>query len=227
MGGSWDRARQIAHAVAGQAPKPEIAANSAASRGDRARAAPVFAENEATDRCSADHRHADRPLAEMGEKKALDHPAILSASVLLQAPDVAHVSVEIRQLLSDDGVAIPILQQHAGGSEYLQKMTQRCLQLMTGPADWKGAGARWQVLGEKAQDGALADRFQVVPLPFRPKAEVCNAAHIDPPDARRISPKLQVLPVLQNVGPKNTGLQPSAGPWLNDALSLHADLLPS
>ena len=82
MGGSWDRGRQIAHAVAGQAPKTEIAANSAASRGDRARAAPVFAENEATDGCSADHRHADRPLAEMGEKKALDHPAILSASVL-------------------------------------------------------------------------------------------------------------------------------------------------
>src|ERR1700677_148768 len=227
MGGPWDRGRQIAHAVAGQAAETEITANGAAGRGDRARAAPLVAKNEAPDGCSADRRHGDRPLAEMREKKSPDHPATLSAGVLRQAPDIAPVGVEARQLLPHDGAAIRILPRHAGGLEYLQKVAQRRLQFMPRPTDWIGAGAPRQVLREKAHDGALPDRFQVVPFLCHPMAEVRDAAHIDELGARRISPTLQVFPVLRNVGPKNAGLRPRAGPWLNDDLSAHADLLPS
>jgi len=137
------------------------------------------------------------------------------------------VGVEAHQLLSDDGAAIRILPRHAVGLEYLQKVAQRSLQFMARTTDRIGAGARRQVLREKAHDGALPDRFQVVPFLCQPMAEVLYAAHIDAPGARRISPTLQVLPVLRNVGPKNAGLRPRAGPWLNDDLSSHADLLPS
>src|SRR5271166_2783784 len=227
MGRPGDRGRQIPHAVAGHVAKTEIAGNGAAGRGDRARAALLVAENEAPDGCSADRRHGDRPLAEMRKKKFPDHPATLSAGVLRQAPDVAHVGVEAHQLLSDDGAAIRILPRHAVGLEYLQKVAQRRLQFMARPTDRIGAGARRQVLREKAHDGALPDRFQVVPFLCQPMAEVRYAAHIDSPGARRISPTLQVLPVLRNVGPKNAGLRPKAGRWLNDNLSSHADLLPT
>jgi hypothetical protein len=57
-------------------------------------------------------------------------------------------------------------------------------------------------------------------------SEVSDAAQIDALGARRVSPTPQALLVLRNVGLKIAALQPSAGLWPNDDLSLHADLLP-
>ena len=135
-----------------------------AGRGDERGLRPCSPRMKRRMDAALDRRHGDRPLAEMLEKKFPDHSATLPTGVLRQTPDVAHVGIEARQLLFDDGIADRILQRHAAGFEYLQKMAQRRLQLMAKPTDRIGAGTRRQVFREKAHNGALADRFQVIPL---------------------------------------------------------------
>ena len=194
---------------------------------DSGGASPLFAKDETADGCGLDCRHGDGPLAEMLDKKLPDHSATPPTGALRQTPDVAHMGIEARQLPFDSGIAGRILQRHAAGFEYLQKMAQRRLQLVVKTADRVGAGTRRQVFREKTHNDALADRFQVIPLLAQPMGEVRDAAQIGALSVRRISPSLQLFRVVRNVGPKNTALQPGAGLWLNDNHVLHADLLPS
>ena len=76
----------------------------------------------------------------MLDKKLPDHSATPPTGALRQTPDVAHMGIEARQLPFHRGIAGRILQPHAAGFEYLQKMTQRRLELMAKAADRVGAG---------------------------------------------------------------------------------------
>jgi len=55
----------------------------------------------------------------MLDKKSPDHSATLPTRVVRQSPDVAHVGIEVRQLLFDGGYAGRILQYHAASLEPL------------------------------------------------------------------------------------------------------------